>query len=332
MTIYDIAKKAGVSVSTVSRVLNGKSNVSEALREQVQKVLDENHYTPSAIARGLANSSAHLIGVLTQDIRNRHHADMAYVIEQDFARWGYGCILCNTGTSLEMQSVYLRMMAERKVDGVILLGSIFQTTHIQQEIAKYLSSVPVVLINGYLPLENMYSVISDEYGAVKEAIRHFAERGHSQIGFILDRITASNNLKKQGYLDGMKECGLPCDKSNMIIGAPPTYEGGYTYTAQLLEMRPDITAILYTEDPIAVGGLKYCHDHSIAVPEELEIIGFNNSDIAEASIPELSSIDNQKLATGTEAAHILHDLLLGRERPQKMLLSANVVYRQTSPK
>lgn len=332
MTIYDIAEKAGVSVSTVSRVLNGKKNISETMRAKVQKVLDENNYTPSALAQGLANNSVNLIGILVQDIRNHHHANIAYSIEQEFAKYGYACILCNTSPSPEMRSTYLRMLAWRKVDGVILVGSTFQDAHIQREITKYLPDTPIMMANGYLPLDNVYSVLCDEYSAAKECVHHFAARGHKHIGLILDRMTPSNKEKRRGYLDGMRECSLVCEKSNVICRVPATYEGGCVATEQLLTARPDITAILYTEDPVAVGGLKYCRTHGIAVPDSLEIIGFNNSDIAQACTPEMTSVDNQMQSTGTEAARVLNDVLHGIQRPRKLQLSANIEFRQSSPR
>ncbi len=332
MTIYDVAEKAGVSVSTVSRVLNGKKNISEAMRAKVQKVLDENHYTPNALAQGLANSSMKLIGILVRDIRNYHHVNIAYSIERELVQYGYACILCNTGESPEMQGAYLRMLAGRKVDGVIPVGSIFQDAHMKQEIMKYLPDTPIVMANGYLSLDHVYGVICDEYSAVKECVHHFAARGHRNIGFILDRVTPSNKEKKRGYVDGMRECGLPCEKSNLIYGAPATYEGGYDATGQLLAARPDITAILYTEDPVAMGGLKYCRARGIAVPDAMEIIGFNNSDLARTATPEMTSVDNQMQATGTEAARILNDVLHGIQRPRKIWLSANIEYRESSPR
>ena len=127
MNIYDIAKEAGVSIATVSRVLNNKGTVSAATRARVEAILKQNNYTPSAIARGMVSKSMRTVAVLTVDIRVPHYARTAYTIEREFSRRGYEVILCNTGGDRAETLRYLQVVNQKQVDGIVLVGSVFDT-------------------------------------------------------------------------------------------------------------------------------------------------------------------------------------------------------------
>ncbi|RGX56202.1 LacI family transcriptional regulator [Anaerotruncus sp. AF02-27] len=331
MTIYDIAKLAGVSPSTVSRVLNNKQNLREETRLKVQKVLDENHYTPSMFAQSLVSSSMRTIGILVTDIRELHHSNTAYTIEQEFSRLGYCCMLCNTGEEPESQSNYLRMMGARKVDGVVLLGSVFQTRYIQNEIARHLPETPVVMANGYLPLPNVCGILCDDRGGVCECVTSLLRRGHTQIGFVQDFDNASSRQKCQGYLEAFERMGIACNRDNIHRGVC-SIEGGMDSTRRLLERNPLITAILFGEDIAAVGGIKALKKLGKRVPQDVEVAGFNNSVYTEVSSPELTSVDNKMGIMGMTAARTLYDMISGVKPASRMTLSVDVVYRESLKK
>ena len=143
MTIYDIAKEAGVSISTVSRVLNDKGNVNIETKKKVEEVLARNNYTPSAIARGMTGRLLRTVAVLTVDIRVPHYARTAYTIEREFSRKGYDVTLCNTGGELKETVRYLRAMLEKQIDGIILVGSVFNELGRNPEVKPLLKAVPV---------------------------------------------------------------------------------------------------------------------------------------------------------------------------------------------
>lgn len=145
MNIYDIAKEAGVSISTVSRVMNHKGNVNPETRKKVEEILEKNNYAPSAIARGMVSKSMKTVSVLTVDIRVPHYARTAYTIEREFSRRGYEVSLCNTGGELEETIKYLRTAREKKTDGIVLVGSVFNTLCKNAEISGLLQNIPVCL-------------------------------------------------------------------------------------------------------------------------------------------------------------------------------------------
>ena len=185
MNIYDIAKEAGVSIATVSRVLNNKGTVSAATRARVEAILKQNNYTPSAIARGMVSKSMRTVAVLTVDIRVPHYARTAYTIEREFSRRGYEVILCNTGGDRAETLRYLQAVNQKQVDGIVLVGSVFDTICQGAEMEKLLSGVPVVLANGKLDLPNAYSVTVDDKYGVSLAVEHLVARGRKSIYYML---------------------------------------------------------------------------------------------------------------------------------------------------
>ncbi len=170
MTIYDIAKQAGVSASTVSRVINNKPGINAQTRKRVQKLLNENHYTPNEAARGLVMQSFKIIGILIEDLRIEHHTESAYVIEQEMTALGYTCITLSTGRKDEKKADYIRILEQRRVDGAILMGSMFETEAVKKSIEEHLSDIPIAIVNGYLDLPNVYGVLIDEERGVKDCV------------------------------------------------------------------------------------------------------------------------------------------------------------------
>lgn len=166
MTIYDIAKEANVSASAVSRVINNKPGIKAETRIRVQQLLKKYNYMPNETARGLVNQSSKIIGILIADIRNKHHIDGAYIIEREMTKRGYCCIIFNAGSENSSRAQYIRILEQRRVEDVVLIGSSFQSEFMKEQIKTYLSKIPVVMANGYLELPNVYSVLINERDGV----------------------------------------------------------------------------------------------------------------------------------------------------------------------
>ena len=207
MNIYDIAKEAGVSIATVSRVLNKKGTVSDATRAKVEAVLERSGYTPSAIARGMVSKSMRTVAVLTVDIRVPHYAQQAYTIEQAFSHRGYEVILCNTGGGKEATVRYLRAVTEKQVDGIILVGSVFNSLGREPEVEALLRQAPVVLANGRLDIPNASSVLLDDESGASLAVDHVASQGRRSVWYVQDLDTASALAKRDGFLKACDRYG-----------------------------------------------------------------------------------------------------------------------------
>ena len=145
MNIYDIAAEANTSISTVSRVLNNKGNVNPQIRKRVEEALKKYDYKPSAIARGMVSKTMKSIAILTIDVRVTHYARMIYVIEQEFSNQGYNVTVCNTGGSIGECDRYFKILAEKQIDGLVLIGSIFNNLIHYPQIIAQIKEIPVVL-------------------------------------------------------------------------------------------------------------------------------------------------------------------------------------------
>ncbi len=330
MTIYDIAKEAGVSITTVSRVLNGKGNLlKESTRKKVEKVLEANSYMPNLAARGLASKTMNTIGVLTVDIRDDHHAHTAYTIEHEFSRLGYSCVLFNTGNFEETKEHYIKMLAERQVDGAILIGSVFQDEAIAQCIERYLPSVPFVIANGYLQLPNVCGIVCDDEEGIAMAVRDLARRGHERIAYVQDLQTISSQKKVAGYRREMARIGRS-EEDQVVVFAENSFDGGYEATIKLLEEHPDVTALVFGEDITAVGGMKALASVGRKVPEDIEVIGFNNSIYARICTPALTSIDNKLVLMGKKATQTLYEMINGDNLSSQILVMPELVAREST--
>ena len=233
MNIYDIAKEAGVSISTVSRVMNNKGNVNAATRKKVEAILDKHDYTPSAIARGMVSKTMKTVAVLTVDIRVPHYARTVYTIEREFSHRGYEVAICNTGGELEETAKYLKTMLEKKVDGIVLVGSIFNTLCKKDEIGNMIKNTPVVLANGKLELPNSYSVLVDDRYGVSLAVEHLLKRGHLDMYYLKDMDTVSARLKSEGFIKALESHGVS-DAKQYVIDTDRSIGGGIEAVEKLI--------------------------------------------------------------------------------------------------
>lgn len=336
MTIYDIAKQAGVSASTVSRVINGKPGIKDSTRQKIQKLLKENDYTPNVAARGLVTQSTRFIGILIEDIRVSHHTDSVYVIEQEMTGYGYACITFSTGPKEEQKAKYIELLEQRRVEGVILIGSMFATDLVRQSIEKHLAGIPVVLVNGTLDLPNVYSILIDEERGTQDGVVYLNEQGRERLAYIMDVDTPSNHRKLRGFRMGMMQCGLPLEESQIVQapggGTNPSdaIARGRAAAKQLLGQYPDADAILCATDLLAVGCLQELQENGIAVPQQIAVMGVDNTLYGQICSPALSTMDNKLAESSLNAAHILVDVLEGRATSHKIMLLTDLIFREST--
>lgn len=327
MTIYDIAQKAGVSITTVSRVLNGKGKVSPETRRHVQEVLEASNYIPNQVAQGLASRASKTVGVITIDIRDIHHAAIAYMIEQSMSLAGYSTIMCNLGGSQKNLEQYITMLVSRQISGIFFIGSVFANAECESLIVKHLSNIPVLIANGILPAPNVYGVLADEYHGFFEAAELLVRKGRKRIALISSSRTPSEILKCSGYSDVMKRYQL----EDIELMCERSIAGGKSGTEQLLRLRPDIDAIQYTEDLTATGGVHALHELGIDVPGQVAVIGCNSSVYCSLCYPTLTSIDNRLCDTGQSAAHMMLQLMAGKtDVPKTLSLTCRVIERSST--
>jgi LacI family transcriptional regulator len=328
MTIYDIAKAAGVSASTVSRVINNKKGVHRKTRKRVQKYLEMYHYSPNETARGLVNQASKIIGILVSDMRTTHHTDGVYYMEREFVKLGYCCIIMNTGTKEEDKARYIQILDQRRVEAAVLIGSTFQSELVQQAIEKYLPKTPVIIANGYLDLPNVYGVIADEQAGVNNCVKFLADKNRRKLAFVIDHFTPSNKLKQLGFETGVSQW---CDQSeHLVINCMPSLQGSYDATRKLMKEHPEVDGIVYAVDLLAAGGIRALCDMKIDVPEQVAVIGVDNSIYGEICFPRLTSLDNKLFDLSVTAAKNLMDVLQNKHVTKNMMVISSIVERESA--
>ncbi len=328
MTIYEIAEKAGVSASTVSRVLNNYPYVQKETRAKVLKVLSENNFVPNDTARNLVTSTTNMIGILISDIRTTQHTDGVYYIEQEFSKNGYSCLIYNTGAELENQKKYIQLLSQRKVDAVVLMGSIYQNSTVQDAIMTYMPHTPVAICNGYLDGPNIYGVVADEYNGVYDSVKILVDRGRKNLVFATNPLTPSNENKVKGYKAGIHDF-LP-NTNAVVWEIGSETEEVKNNLKELFSTHKEVDGIVFAEDFLALIGIRVLSELGAKVPEDISIIGLNNSKFAEISIPSLTSIDNMLFDVSLTVARNLVEVLKGNHVNHKMMVCSRIIERDST--
>ncbi|MCC8179510.1 MAG: LacI family transcriptional regulator [Planctomycetes bacterium] len=314
MNIYDIAARAGVSIATVSRVINGKPNVSAKTKKLVQDVMEKEGYTPNDIARGLVSQSMNMIGIVIEDVRNTHYSHTAYTVEQELSRQGYHSILCNTGCA--QREWYFRMLATKQVDGLVLVGSVFMDDEIKNLIRQFHPDIPVVMVNGTMDLPNVYSIVCDDRHGAELCVDLLVKKGHKKIVYLNSLDTYSARLKEEGYRIGMFKHKLEV-REEWIMTLDNEFGCAEEFAAEVAK-RKGVTGIICGEDIIALGIISGLTRLGKRVPGDYAVTGYNNSFFSKLSQLKLTSVDNKLGVMGTQAAHMLCSVLRKSDVPSEM--------------
>jgi len=326
MNIYDIAKQANVSIATVSRVLNGGCRVKDSTRRRVEEVLQKNNYVPSAIARGMMTNSMKTIGIVTIDIRNLYYANVSHSIEQALRIIGFNTILCNTGYDTTQKVNYLKMLSEKKADSIILVGSIFKDPKLDKPVEDISKSIPIIIVNGYYDLPNTYSVQCNDKKALYDCVKYLYQKGRKNFLYMYDADTFSGNRKLMGFREAVSEYGL----SSEITNVKPSLDDSFNKIQKHWDSGFPFDAVLTSEDIIAVGALQCLTKKGITVPEQVSIMGFNNSILSVCCTPHLSTVDSRMEEMGNMAVKVLHRVLSGETVESSTMIDAHLVIRQTT--
>lgn len=331
MTIYDIAQEAGVSASTVSRVINKKKGVNQKKRILIEELLKKYNFEPDASARGLVQQSTKIIGILMSDIRTSHHAEGAYFIEQELKKYGYNCIIINSGFSDEAREESIRTLFSRRVEAVVLIGSTFQTENIKKAIQEYLSELPVIIENGYIDLPNVYCVLANECDGIADCVRLLHTKGRKHPAFINLMDTPSSRQKALGYETAIHE--LFSGQSPCILqleAGGDEWQNSYNSTLRLMEEHPETDSIIYATDLMANAGVLALKKTGYHIPEQVAVIGVDNSVYARISSPTLTSLDNKMEHLSITCSQILVNVLNGEKIANKMMIFSSIVEREST--
>lgn len=321
-TIYDLARDSGVSVATVSRVINNSGSVKEKTRQKILKLMEEKNYTPNALARGLNNISMKTIGVLISDIGNPFFAQLVKSIDLVCQKNEYKIILCSTENNSEIERKEIEMLIQKQVEGFIIAGS----RPIKDENSDFLIQVsntyPIVMINSFIKGgDKLYSVMVDEKKASCEAYTELISRGHKNIFFFGDLRWKTSMAKLSGLKEAMQKFNLSFDNSH-IIESPFSYSSGSDGVKLLMERKiPFPYTICCSSDMIAIGAMRELLTSGIKIPEQVSIVGYSNTEISSLTTPSLTTIDQKMLKLGEKAADLFIEILNGNYPINKKIFS-----------
>lgn len=328
-TIYDISKKSGVSIATVSRVLNNKKGVSEKTRQKVLAVMEEIGYTPNAFARGLGLNTIKTVGIMCMDVSDIYLASAVSTLERELRHKGYDSLLCCTGANAEDKRSYLQVLLSKRVDAIILVGSHFISGGDSGYIIEAARQVPIILINGYIKGENIYCMLTDDFGLVRDAVSQLINGGHRRILYVYDTTTYSGRQKMDGYKTALTQAGIPIEEE-LILFCKKNLEESQEKIGQLLDQGVGFDAVVCAEDEQGVAAVKAAIERGIPIPERMEVIGYNNSILSRCSEPGLTSIDNRVEASCMTAINTLFGVFEGKDFPDRILISGELVKRSST--
>lgn len=327
MNIYDIADKAGVSIATVSRVLNNSPKVSGKTRQRILSVIESEDYVPNAFARGLGLDTMRMVGVMCTDVTDNFYAAAVGFIEGFCRDKNLNIMLRCTGSDIESKKQHLDYLINQKVDAIIMVGSAFKESGDNSHIRIAARSVPIIIINGYIDFENVYCVVCEERNAVKSLVKDLVAAEHRKILYLYDTLTFSGEEKLEGYKEGCRLYSAE-QSDRLTVKTERSVEGAFNTVEELLKKGTEFDAVVTSEDIIAVGALKAVLKNGKDCP----VIGFNNSVIAECSTPALSSVDNAVETLCKTAVDLLSNIRKNKQVPRKITVSAKLVQRETFKK
>lgn len=308
VTISDVAKRAKVSISTVSYVLSGRRSVKQETRDRVMKVIEELGYFPSAIATSLVTRRTRTIGVTVTNVQSSLVGDAVSGIEE--VTWGrhYSIILCNTHENRERELAAIQVLMEKKVDGIIIVAQSNTWQDIQALHRLKKQGIPIVVINRRLDPSFGQCVMIDNFGGAHRATTHLISLGHKRIGFITGsrgRLSSAERLR--GFKAAMREHGLSADVTLVVRGAygDRGLPLGYEMTKKLVGKNTPPTAILASTDYLAVGAMRAIHESGRRVPGDIAVIGFDNTDFSALVSPALTTVALPMREAGLTAANLL---------------------------
>lgn len=316
VTIYDVAREANVSMATVSRVVNANQNVKPATRKKVLKVIEELGYRPNAVARGLASKKTTTVGVIIPDISNSLYAELARGIEDIATMYRYNIILSNSDQNENKELQLLETMLGKQVDGIVLMSDVI-STELLNEMKR--SPTPIVLAGSIDESATIASVNIDYYGAAYEAVQKFIDNGHQKIAFVSGPFTSMINkeYKLKAYKEALTDAGIAYDE-NLVVECNNSYDEGITAVETLAPFEP--TAYFVSNDEMSVGVIHGLEEQGKTIPQDVEIISYENSKLARMARPMLTSVAFPLYDIGAVSMRLLTKYMNNEEIEDKQVI------------
>lgn len=329
LTIYDVAQEAGVAISTVSRVLNGSPEVSDATRTRVQAAIDRLQFRPMRTARTLAQQQTHSLAVVMPTFTSLFYVEVLKGVKDEMREHDMDLLLCNLGSNAPYQTLY-RFLNRGAVDG-LMLAALPVDEQLEQELIRL--HAPVILVG--MQNENFDSIAWDEAAGAYKATHHLAELGHRKIGMITTHYWSYlTDIRVQGYRRALEANGIPFNPELVVAGSTTKHAGfseeaGYEGMQKLLDLPEPPTAVFVSSDVKAFGAMAAVRDAGLTVPGDVALVGYDN--IKLSKYVELTTIDQKMYDVGQKATVQLTTRLNGDTSERlNLLIEPELIVRKSS--
>ena len=330
ITIYDVAKKAGVSISTASKALNDRRDVGDSTKEKIREIAREMNYEPSHFARALAMRKTENIGVITVRyygapmLTNPFYSRIIEGIEERLINSNLN-LVTNVLTREQVEKLEMpKMIKEKSADGVVLLG------YMPDEFVEIISSkgIPVVMVDNYYKNSGITSVITDDFNGAREAVAELIQKGHRKIAYLSGPSRRrSFKLRGEGYLKALSDAGISADQDIMVFNDQE--DQTINWMKKIIEKgAPD--AVFASNDVTAILAINMLREAGLSVPGDVSVMGFDNIELAQHFIPAISTVDINKEAMGIKAADLLLEQVKTKQaKAEKIIFPVSLIMRES---
>jgi LacI family transcriptional regulator len=329
MTIKDVARLAGVSSMTVSRVINGSERVSPATRQRVEEAIDELGYVPSRLARGLIRQKTGTLALIVPDVANPFFTLVVRGAEEVARRADYRLLLCDTRSDLELEREVIEEMLAHRVEGIAIAPVSDRSRAHLRRLAKF--GVPFVLIDRTVEGVDSDLIVGDNEGGARRLVTHLLELGHRRIGLIVEADDVSTaRHRRQGYESALAAAGVRIDES-LIVRASADPSGGFDGMRRLLTLDERPTAVFAVNNLVALGVIEAVRDAGLEVPDDVALVCFDDIQYASRMYPFLTVMAQPAETLGSLGTQLLLERIDGRarERGRSVVLSAQFIVRKS---
>lgn len=329
-TMRDVAEHAGVSVTTVSHVLNESRYVSDELRERVQTAMHQLGYKRNLLARGLRRGQTFTLGMIVGFSFNPFFFEVARGVEAASYEQDYNVILGNAEGNPDKEFHYINVLIEKQVDGLVLATAGIHAEHIEM---LHTWQVPFVLVDREIPSAEADLIRTDHESGAWQAANHLTELGHRRIACITGPLDIQNTTYRlKGYEKALTDAGIPVD-TDLIVTGDWNYDSGYQLARELLDRAAPPTAIFAFNDIMAVGAMRAIIESGRRVPDDVAVVGFDDIPLASYAIPSLTTVRQPMQALGRVAVTRLFERMENPDLPaEKFIMQPELVIRMSSTK
>ena len=327
-TIVDVAKAAGVSVATVSRVLSGKARPDTPLAQRVRQAAQGLGYSPNLAARNLRRSESRVVLILVPNVTNPYYAHIISGIGEAAHQMGYGFFLCNTAGQREQEEQVLSRLSRRQADGAILMATELGSGWL----VPYAQRYPIVQCSEYDPKVDIPHVLVDNYRASREVMGHLLDLGHRRVGMIAScNRYVSTQLRLRGYQDALKRAGIALRQDYVRYAAADySFSSGFDAAVSLLSQEERPTALFAISDLLALGAIAGAKELGFRVPEDVAVVGFDDVEHTTMFHPYITTVAQPCYEIGFRAMEMLGKLLRGESVPKSLLLPHRLMAREST--